>query len=376
MSKETPPLQPPTIELDTSTPMERFLEANIKKLVILFVLIAVGAVAYGVMRMAARSKAVAAGEAFAAAKTVEDCDLVVSEYPGSTSAGNALLLKADLLWTQNKKDSSVAALREFTTKFGSHPLLAEGLLALASKLEATGDKAGAKAAFDRILSEFPKSDSAAVAQLRIGDQLWAEGKEAEAKAAYEAVSTKGDGADSAFADQSESRLKWIAAQLPTKEVDGPPKPKVDPAAAIPGAPKFNLGSPLSPVPGLPEGAAPQIQVTPGAAMPAPQIQVTPAPAPAAPAPKVEVTPVPAPAPASTPAVPAPAPQVEVKPVPAPTPVPAPAAPVPAAPVPEAPKIEVKPAPAAPVPTPPPAPAPVPAPAQPEAPAPAAPAKAS
>lgn len=379
MSKETPPLQPPTIELDTSTPMERFLEANIKKLVILFVFIAVGAVAYGVMRMAARSKAVAAGEAFAAAKTVEDCDLVVSEYPGSTSAGNALLLKADLLWTQNKKDSSVAALREFTTKFGSHPLLAEGLLALGSKLEATGDKAGAKAAFDRILSEFPKSDSAAVAQLRIGDQLWAEGKETEAKAAYEAVVTKGDGADSAFADQSESRLNWIAAKLPTKEVDGPPKPKVDPAAAIPGAPKFNLGSPLSPVPGLPEGAAPQIQVTPGAAMPAPQIQVTPAPAP-----KVEVTPVPAPAPASPPAVPAPAPQVEVKPVPAPTPVPAPAAapvpapaaPVPATPVPEAPKIEVKPAPAAPVPTPPPAPAPVPAPAQPEAPAPAAPVKAS
>lgn len=385
MSKETPPLQPPTIELDTSTPMERFLEANIKKLVILFVLIAVGAVAYGVMRMAARSKAVAAGEAFAAAKTVEDCDLVVSEYPGSTSAGNALLLKADLLWAQNKKDSSVAALREFTSKFGSHPLLAEGLLALGSKLEAIGDKAGAKSTFERVLSEFSKSDSAAVAQLRIGDLLWTDGKEAEAKAAYEAVSTKGDGADSAFADQSESRLKWIAAKLPTKEVDGPPKPKVDPAAAIPGAPKFNLGSPLSPVPGLPEGAAPQIQVTPGSAMPAPQIQVAPAPAapaPVAPAPKVEVTP----APASTPAVPAPAPQVEVKPVPAPAPAPAaapvptsapaPAAPVPATPAPEVPKIEVKPAPAAPVPTPPPVPAPVPAPAQPEAPAPAAPAKAS
>lgn len=336
MSKATPTVQTPPAPIETSTPMEQFLEANFKKLVFLFIAAIVAVILYGITSYTSHANAVAAGEAFASAKTVEDCDLVISEYSGTLAAGNALLLKADLLWAQNKKDSSVAALREFSTKHSDHPLLPQALLGLATKLESMGEAAEAQPVFERITTEFANSDVAALAQLRLGDIQWSQGKEEEAKAAYESVPANFANADSAFIDQSESRMKWITAKLPTKEVDGPPKPKVvTPPPSSPGAPQLNLNSTTLNPTLMPGGAAPQIQITPSApgAPTAPKIQVTPTPV--APAPKMEVPPAPA-APkievTPTPSAP-PAPKAEDKPaVEAPkeaTPAAAPAAPVPA-----------------------------------------------
>lgn len=330
MSKAIPSA-PPAPPIDTSTPLERFLEANFKKLVILFAVAVIAVILFGIINYTSNANAIAAGEAFAAAKTVEDCDLVISEYSGTLAAGNALLLKADLLWSQNKKDSSVAVLREFTAKYSSHPLLPEVLLGLATKLESMGEADEAKPLFERLVSEFSTNDVAALAQLRLGDLLWTAGKEDEAKAIYESVPAKFANADSAFIEQSEGRLKWIAAKLPTKEVDGPPKPKVEaPANPVPGAPQLKLNSnTLNPT--LMPGGSPPFQLTPTQSAPgspaAPMIQVTPAPTttPSPASPKIEVTPSPAETPATAPT----APKIEIKPTPA-----APA--TPAVPTPKAP----------------------------------------
>lgn len=314
-----------------STGVEKFLEDNFRKLVWLFVIVVLVICAYGFISHQSKVKANEAAEAFTAAKTVEDCDLVISRYSGTNAAANALLMKADLLWDQNKKTSAIEALREFTTKHADHPLAVNALLGLGTKLDSMGDRKEAQAVFERITREFSSSEAAPLAQIRLGDILWAEGKQDEAKKAYEELAVK-------FADQQEfqslgqDRLNWIAAALPTKEVDPPPAPKVDPKAAapaIPGMPKINLapgggglGATISP-PGSP--AAPAMP-----AAPAPAAVTTPAvPAPAAPATPSVVPPAPKPAPA-----PAPAP---VTPAPAATPaVPAPAAPAPATP-PAAPK---------------------------------------
>lgn len=384
MSKATPPAPTPVppAPIDTSTPVERFLDAHFKKLVLLSAVVAVGAMAYGVISYTNRASAVAAGQAFAAAKTVEDCDVVISEHPGTLAAGNALLLKADLLWAQNKKDSSVAALREFTKSHSDHPLMPEVTLGLATKLESMGEAAEAQPLFEKVINDYSGNDVAALAQLRLGDLLWSTGKEEDAKAAYEAVQTKFSTADEEFIKQSEGRLKWISAKLPTKEVDGPPKPKVDPVPT-PGAPQLNLNSTMLNPTLAPQGSAPQMQVTP-APTPAPVPVQTPAPAPvsapapAPEAPKVETAPVPAPAPEvkPTPAPATPAPMPAPTPAPTPEVKPAPAS-MPAPVEPTAPKVDVKPAPAAPAePVPAPTPAPVPAPADPAPPTPEVPVKAS
>jgi predicted negative regulator of RcsB-dependent stress response len=326
---------------------EQFLENNFKKLLILFIAVVIFLGIYGAARYFGHRAEVKAGEAFAAAKTVEDLDLVIQSHKGSAAAGSALLQKADLLWEQNKKSSAIDALREFVKSHGDHPLIAQALLGLGSKLEALGQRGDAKPVFERLVNEFGKTDLAALAELRLGDLAWAEGKEEEAKKIYEGLPAKfaGVSADNAFIPQSESRLEWIAAKLPTMEVDGPPKPKVEAPApgapTIPGIPQLKLNgasgalSPTvtpggtSPVINLtPVGTSAPVTVTPGATMPAPaapapapatapKIEVKPAPAPAAPAvPSIEIKPAPAPAtpaPAAAPATPAPAPAAPAKP---------------------------------------------------------------
>ena len=314
--------------------MEKFLEDNARKLVWFFIIAVVAIIAFGVIKHQNTLKANEAAEAFTGAKTVEDCDLVISRYPGSNAAANALLLKADLLWDQNKKSSAVEALKEFTTKDASNPMAVFALLGLGSKLDAMGETKEAQAIFERITNEFASSEAAPLAQVRLGDLLWAQGKTNEAKKAYEELAVKFPDMPG-FQTISQNRLGWIAASLPTKEVDAPPAPKVEPkpAAAIPGMPNIKLnaansgiGATIAPAP-VPASAA--------ATMPAPAA-ASPAPAPAATTPVTPPSPS-APAPAAAPTTPAspppaaPAPAAAVPAPAAPPSTPAPAAPAPAAP---------------------------------------------
>jgi tetratricopeptide (TPR) repeat protein len=301
-----------------ATGMEKFLEDNFRKLVWLFAFVVIAIIAFGFIRHQSTLKANEAAEAFTSAKTVEDCDLVISRYAGTNAAANALLLKADLLWDQNKKTSAVDALKEFTSKHSSHPLFVHTLLGLGSKLDAMGDRKEAQAIFERIVNEFASNEAAPLAQVRLGDLLWADGKQDEAKKAYEDLAVKfPDMAE--FQSVSQERLGWIAASLPTKEVDPPPAPKVEPkpAAEVPGMPKLNLAPGAG---GIGATIAPPAMLTPAPAAPAP------APAPAAPAPAPAPQAAPAPTvPATTPAPAAPAPPA------------APASPAPVTPPPAAPK---------------------------------------
>lgn len=279
-----------------ATGAEKFLEDNFRKIVWLFIILVASLIAYGFIHHQNTLKANEAAEAFTSVKTVEDCDLVISRYAGTNAAANALLAKADLLWDQNKKTSAVDALKEFTTKHASHPLAVQALLGLGSKLDAMGDHKEAQAIFERITREFPSSEAAPLAHVRLGDLLWADGKADDAKKAYEDLAVKFPDLPE-FQNISQERLDWIAAALPTKEVDPPPAPKVEPKPAaalpaIPGMPQINLksaeggiGATIAPpaAPAMPPPAAP---ATPSAPPP-PTPTTTPAPAapitPAAPA---------------------------------------------------------------------------------------------
>lgn len=271
-----------------ATGMEKFLEDNFRKLVWLFVIVVIAIVAYGIIHHQQTAAANEAAEAFTAVKTIEDCDLVISRYSGTNAAANALLTKADLLWKQNKKSSAVEALKEFTTKHSKHPLFVHTLLGLGTRLDAMGDRKEAQAVFERITREFPSSEAAPLAQVRLGDLLWADGKQDEARKAYEDLAVKFPDMPE-FQSLSQNRLNWIAASLPTKEVDPPPAPNVEPkpgdAPAIPGMPKLNL--------------------TPGAG--GLGATIAPPGAPATPALTPSVPAMPAPAPAASPSSPPPAP---------------------------------------------------------------------
>jgi len=275
-----------------STGAEKFLEDNFRKLVWIFVIAVAAICAYGFIHHQSTLKANEAAEAFTAVKTVEDCDLVISRYAGTNAAANALMTKAGLLWDQNKKSSAIDALKEFTTKNASHPLVVNALLGLGSKLDSMGDRKEARVIFERITRDFPSSEAAPLAQVRLGDLLWADDRQDEAKKAYEALAVKFPDMPE-FQSISDGRLAWIAASLPTKEVDPPPAPKVEPkpgvVPAIPGMPKINLtpgagtiGATIAPpgtAPATPASAPAPVQAAPKPATPVP---AAPSPAPAQP----------------------------------------------------------------------------------------------
>ena len=307
---------------------------------------------YGLVQYKGKQAALEAALASTQAKNIIDCDQVIEKYKGSVAGGNALLTKAKLEWADNKKDSAVKTLRDFKAGYSSHPFYLQGVIALASRLESLGgnDAKEAQGLYEDIVKNHKDSELAGLAELRLGDLLWAAGKEDEAKKIYEELPRKFPGQ---FFDEGEKRRTWIAAGLPTKEVDAPKVPDAlkapAPAAGGANAPAINLTPGKS---GVPATSAPfEVKMNPpaaGGAAAQPQLKIEPAPsklvAPGNNAgqpqiklepketPKIQVNP--APAPASAPAA---GTKIEVKPQPTAAPAPAPAAPAAPAKAAEAPK---------------------------------------
>ncbi len=325
--------------------LEAFLDKHFRTILYACIAAVVGTGVFQLVKYRNHLAATEAAAAATAAKTVDDCDIVIQKYKGSVAAGNALLTKAKLLWDQNKKDPAVAALREFTSNYGDHPFIVQGLVALGSRLESMGGKdvAEAKTVFETIVSKHKDSEIAGLAQLRIADLLWSEGKEAEAKAIYDELPRKFIGQ---FGDRVQERVDWLAAALPTKEVEGPKIPDAlkAPGAAPGAAPAINLtpgkdGGPLGTIskpfevkaqPSAPMPAA-SGTATPGAAK-APDVKATVPPAPKPPTPQnIPVNPGAKNAPPPTPANLAPATSAPVQAPKEPAPAPATAAPAPAKP---------------------------------------------
>lgn len=323
----------PAVESPKASSFEAFLDKNFRSICYAVLAIIIGVAVYSILRYRSHQADLEAATAAMSAKTVEDCDIVIQKYKGSTAAGNVVLMKARLLWEQNKKDSSVGALREFTANYKTHPFYVQGLLSLATRLEAMGanEAKEADSLFDQIVRDYKTSEIAGLAQLRIADRLWAQGKQDEARKLYDELPRLFPGQ---FFDENQKRLDWLAAALPTKEVDAPKVPEALKAPA-PGAtpttpatgiiPPINLKSggttmPIEIKPGTTSASQPQIKLeTPAGIQPQAKIE-----------PVKPVAPVTATSPVVEMKLPPPAPKAEA---PTPTPAPAPAPATPAAPKP-------------------------------------------
>lgn len=261
MSTASKTQPPPVSEFEQSSAYEAWLERNFKKLLVLTLVFVLAVAAYFLIRLRTEAVAREAGAAFTSADTVEALDAVISKYPGSLAAANSLLKKAELLWGKNQKDSAVGALRQFLESFPKHPLAGPAKLSLGSRLEEMGEKAEARKIYEELVTTAADSEVTPLAELRIGDLLWSEGKLDEAKAIYSGLPAKYPGTNQPFFEQSQERLKWASADLPTKEVDPPPPPPApegaeagkpkEAAAAAPGAatlPPINLSAPGAPAP--------------------------------------------------------------------------------------------------------------------------------
>ncbi len=299
---------------ESASGLEAFLDRHFRTVVyVCIAAIALVAIS-GIVRYRNRQAAEEAAFAATAAKTVDDCDIVIQKYKGSVAAGNALLTKAKLLWDDNKKDKAVATLRDFVSGYTSHPFYVQGQLSLASRLEALGGNEAkeAQTILEKIVSAHKDSEVAGLAQIRLADQLWSQGKEEEAKKIYDELPRKFIGQ---FPDMVDERVKWLGAALPTKEVDAPKPPPAalkapadNPAIQVkPQGPPGSKPLPIeikpqitpangavkpAPAPGTAAVGTPPVKITPSATTAPIKVEAKPAPAPAA-------TPAPAPVPAPT-----------------------------------------------------------------------------
>jgi predicted negative regulator of RcsB-dependent stress response len=313
---KTPPASPTLVtEAPLQSPVEQFLEKHFRAIMMGLAVLAVVLLIFGVMRYHANQTAQEAAERFTSAITVEDCDVVAQKYPGSVAAGNALVRKAELLWNDGKKESSIGTLRQFEKDYGDHPQRAAALFGLASKLAAMGEKADARTMLDGIVSKYPNSEFAAASQIQLGDLLWEEGKTDDAKKLFESIGRLYPGKMTALSAMVEQRIQLMNAGLPTTETEPPPAPKppTPPPSAAPLAPSGAnaLPAPMAP----PQITAPALAPSPSGA---PALPPPPPPAAAKPAAEKPASPessatIPVPTPTPAPAVPAPPPPTAATP---------------------------------------------------------------
>lgn len=284
---ETLPATAPAASHPNESKTEQFLDKNFKTIMLGLALLAVVLLALGVRRYFSHQTEVEASERFTSATNVADCDFVIQKYSGSIAAGNAMLMKAGLLWDQGKKESSIGVLQEFVKNSNSHSLHAQTLLALASKQAALGENDAARQTCDTLLKTHPQSEVAAAAQIQLGDLLWKEGKIDDAKKLFESLPQKYPNNMTVFYDSVTQRLELMAAGLPMTEVDGPPP-----------APKLEAPSANDPDAELKKKI---MEALPGNLQNAPSIDVKPTPGPEVLSPPVAP---PIPVPATTPQEPA------------------------------------------------------------------------
>jgi predicted negative regulator of RcsB-dependent stress response len=248
MSNTTPPSEIPEAPVATfehqASSFERFLEENLKTLLIAGVVMFVGTIGYLIFNHFSESNASDEANAFTAAETVAEYREVVSSYPGTAAAGNAQIMIGKKLAEEDEtKKDAIPELRTFVESYPEHPLRDQGLFQLATLLLENGEKKDAVAQMDKLISEFPSSHLTPYAKLTKGDFAYEDGNTDEARKIYTEVLTKHSGTEAAkLAEQRAEQSKIDPPEIVA------PRPEPLPADATLPAPGIGAPIPFSAVP--------------------------------------------------------------------------------------------------------------------------------
>ncbi len=225
----------PLAEISQGTnAFEAFLDRNQKSVVVFAILLAISGVALVIYRGVETSRQQTAGAALTKAEDLAALQAVVTDHPGTTAAGSAMVLLANSQWTANKQDDAIATLRKFIAESPAHPAIPTAKVNLASKLMAQGKSTEAAKLFEELAADPAASFIAPFAQISLGDISKTAGDIDKAEAAY----TKAKNADSSFADTANRRLAILKTKPPT-EIEPPPAPPA-PETKPPLTPEVNL----------------------------------------------------------------------------------------------------------------------------------------
>ena len=247
---------------------EAFLDRNVKGLIGLAVVLAIGAAGVVVYRVMEQSKQEGAGAALVKAKDLAGYQNVVDTEKDTQAAGSAMVLLANSQWTAGKQDESIGTLRKFISEHPEHPALSTAKANLGTKLLAQGKTGDAAKVLEEVAADPAARYIAPLALISLGDIAKAGGDLEKAETTYGKV--KSQFPESEFVDDATRRIAVLKAKAPV-EIDPPPAPPA-PAAGTPAAP----GS-VPPGIALPQGGVLDLQAPESAPQTPPAGEGQPAP---------------------------------------------------------------------------------------------------
>jgi TolA-binding protein len=157
-----PSPDPQIIDPNNDLAVDFFFEENKGQIIVLIVVALLGLGGWIFYHYSQGQKLTAESSAFYAAKSPEDWQKIIAQYPGSIVAGNAQLLLADKLRDEQKIDQALTILSDFT-KNTDHPLIAQGWLSYGATLEQKGDTEKALQAYTTVATQYGTSEAAPAA---------------------------------------------------------------------------------------------------------------------------------------------------------------------------------------------------------------------
>ncbi|MGJ8726460.1 MAG: tetratricopeptide repeat protein [Roseibacillus sp.] len=283
-SKSSTPAAPaPLGEIEHGpSKFDEFMEKNVKKLILLALLIVIGVAAVVIMSQLADAKQREAGNALLAAESPDDYRKVSADFPDSGAAGSAQLLLAGQLWDEGKESEAIETLQALISK-SDNLAAAQAKFSLAGMLLKQGKTDEAKANYEALLSNSEAKYLQPMSLVALGDIAQAAGDEEKAKEYYQRKLDE----FTAYGDQNlaVTRLNLVGVDSPEKVSPPPaPEPAANPNQGIPS-------SFTTPIPNPSNPGAPGITIE----SPTPAIEVAPAPieTPAVEAPEAEAEMAPA-----------------------------------------------------------------------------------
>lgn len=172
-----------------------------------------------------QQKHIKAGMAYTKAATsrnIESLDKVVANYPGSVSAGNAILSKADLQVDQGYTKDAIATLESMVGSYITHPRYAQVFYMLGNIYHKSGEMEKARQNYEKVVEVQADGELTPITRIRLGDLAFAEGDLEKAEQLYEESYTIHPG--NPFVPTAENRIAQLKVGSPPK-IDRPKPPE-------------------------------------------------------------------------------------------------------------------------------------------------------
>ena len=132
----------------------------------------------------------AAQNLLAEADGINGYQSVVSKYPGTMPAADALLRLAAAQRDAGKLEESTTAFRDFLKKFPKHPLAGAALLGVGQNQDAAGESQSAIATYQQVVTQFPKSFAAPYASYSEAEIYLRNFQRDEARRSYNMITSQ------------------------------------------------------------------------------------------------------------------------------------------------------------------------------------------